>query len=190
MRLDNSFEAPAGVDQVWALLTDVPRVVPCMPGAELVGQVDETTWQANVKVKLGPISLTFAADVRQEEADVAAHRLRLVADAREARGRGMARAAIEATVAAGGEGSVVDIGTDLDLSGAVAQYGRGIVKDVAAQLTRSFAENLRAQLDGAGARDPDAAPSSAPPPPAAAEPVRGLRLLVRALLARLTGKDG
>jgi len=174
MKIENSFEAPAAVDDVWALLTDVPRVVPCMPGAELVSQVDETTWKANVKVKLGPIAMTFAADVRQEEADAETHRLRLVADAREARGRGMARAAIEVTVSpAAAGGSAVDIGTDLNLSGAVAQYGRGIVADVAQQLTTSFAANLRDQLG-----------AEAPAPPAA-EPVRGFGLLVRALLARL-----
>ncbi len=185
MRLDNSFEAPAPPERVWALLNDVPRVVPCMPGAELVGQVDETTWKANVKVKLGPIAMTFAADVRQEEADAAAHRMRLVADAREARGRGMAKANIETTVSPSGAGSTVDIATDLDLSGAVAQYGRGIVKDVAGQLTKQFADNLRAQL----ADSPAGAVDDAPQPPAA-KPVSGLRLLFRALLGRFRRKGG
>lgn len=149
MRVENSFEVPAEARDVWALLTDVPRVVPCMPGAELVEQVDETTWKANVKVKLGPISMAFAADVRQEEVDAAAHRLRLVADARETRARGSARASIETTVRVVGGGSAVDIVTDLTLSGAVAQYGRGIVPDVAGQLVSAFAECLRSQLSGA-----------------------------------------
>lgn len=173
MRLENAFEVPAAPDSVWALLTDVPRVVPCMPGAELVGQVDEKTWKANVKVRLGPISMAFGADVREEEVDATARRLRLVADAREQRGRGMARAAIDATVHPAGGGSRVEIATDLDLSGAVAQYGRGIVKDVAGQLTATFAENLRGQLE-------DGAPAAPP----ASEPVRGFALLVRALLGR------
>ena len=171
MRIENSFEVPAGVPEVWALLTDVPRVVPCMPGAELVEQVGEMTWKATIKVKLGPIGMSFGADVRQEEADVAARRLRLVADAREMRGRGSARAAIEATVAPSGSGSAVAVATDLTLSGAVAQVGRGIVPDVAAQLVAQFAENLRAQLAGA-----PAAPAATP---------GGIRLLLRALAARL-----
>jgi carbon monoxide dehydrogenase subunit G len=172
VRLENSFTAPASPARVWALLTDVPVVVPCMPGAELVEQVDETTWKANVKVKLGPISMTFGAVVREEEADEAARRLRLVADARELRGRGMARAEVAASVQPSDDGSLVEIVTDLDLSGAVAQYGRGIVKDVAGQLTATFAQNLRDRLEGE------------PPAAAAARPVSGIRLLVRALLAR------
>jgi uncharacterized protein len=171
MRIENGFDAPAAPEEVWALLTDVPRVVPCLPGAELVGQVDETTWKANVKVKLGPIAMTFAAVVRQELADADAHLLRLVADAREVRGRGGSRAAIEATVHGKDAGSGVEIVTDLTLSGAVAQYGRGIVAGVAGQLVADFAACLRSQLDGTPAARPPAA--------------RGGRLLLRALLRRL-----
>lgn len=172
MRLENSFTVSAQPERVWALLTDVPAVVPCMPGAELVEEVDETTSKANVKVKLGPISMTFGATVRREEADVDAMRLRLVADARELRGRGMARATIAAAVQPSDGGSRVDVLTNLDLSGAVAQYGRGIVKDLAGQLTAEFAENLRGRLDGAADER------------AATQPVSGIRLLIRALRAR------
>jgi carbon monoxide dehydrogenase subunit G len=171
VRIENRFEAPAAADEVWALLTDVPRVVPCLPGAELVGQVDDTTWKANVKVKLGPIAMAFAANVREELADQDAHHLRLVVDAREVHGRGGSRAAIEATVQPSGAGSAVEIVTDLTLSGAVAQYGRGVVPGVAGQLVAEFAACLRSQLDGAPAARPRAA--------------RGGRLLLRALLAPL-----
>jgi uncharacterized protein len=176
VRIENSFEAPAAVDEVWALLTDVPRVVPCLPGAELEEQVDETTWKASVAVKLGVIAMRFAAKVRQDEADLAEHRLRLVADAREAKARGTARAAIEATIRPTGTGSAVEIVTDLRLTGAVAQFGHAIVADVAEQLVGSFADNLRAQLSGA--------------PAAAGKPVSGLRLLLRALLRRLRFRRG
>lgn len=171
MRIENSFTAPNAVDEVWALLMDVPRVVPCMPGAELVGQVDDTTWKATVKVKLGPIGMTFAADVKQEEAKAGEHRLRLVADARETRGRGAARAAIESTARPAEDGTVVGIVTELRLSGTVAQFGQGVVADVAGQLVASFADCLRARLAGA--------------PAAPAPPARGLRLLLKALLGRL-----
>lgn len=181
MRLENAFTAPASPERVWALLTDVPAVVPCMPGAELVEQIDETTSKAAVKVKLGPISMNFGATVRQEEADSEAKRLRLVADARELRGRGMARATIAAGVEPHEGGSRVEIATDLDLSGAVAQYGRGIVKDLAAQLTAEFADNLRARLDSDSPEPVDAVP---------ARPVSGFRLLVRALLARFRRAGG
>jgi carbon monoxide dehydrogenase subunit G len=178
MRLEDSFEAPAPPDRVWTLLNDVPRVVPCMPGAALVGQVDERTWKASIKVKLGPIAMSFTADIRQEDVDAAAHRMRLVADAREDRGRGMAKANIETTVRPSGSGSAVDIATDVDLSGAVAQYGRGIVKDVAGQLTKAFAENLRAQLESSD-DPPETAPAAS-----AATPISGFQLLLRALVAR------
>ena len=177
MRIENRFEAPAAPDEVWALLTDVPRVVPCLPGAELVDQVDDTTWTANVKVKLGPIAMAFAANVHEELADADAHRLRLIVDAREVHGRGGSRATIEATVQPNdGVGSAVEIVTDLTLSGAVAQYGRGVVPSVAGQLVAEFAACLRSQLDGAPAAPPRAA--------------RGGRLLVRALLARLGLRRG
>jgi uncharacterized protein len=177
MRIDNSFQVPAAPEEVWRLLGDVPRIVPCMPGAELIEQVDESTWKASMKVKLGPISMTFATDVRQEKADEAAYTMRLAADAREARGRGSARATIETTVTAAEDGSAVNIATDLNLSGAVAQYGRGIVHDVSNQLVASFADCLRAQLLEQA-------------PPAKARPVSGLQLLLRALLGRLRRPRG
>jgi uncharacterized protein len=173
MRIENSFEVPAPVDEVWSLLLDVPRVVPCMPGAELVEQIDETTWKAAMKVKLGPIALTFATTVRQEDTDPATHRIRLVADARETRGRGSARAAIDSTVTPIGGGSDVAIVTELKLAGAVAQYGRGIISDVSAQMVASFADRLRAQL------------VEEVPPAVQTKPVSGLSLLLRALLARI-----
>jgi carbon monoxide dehydrogenase subunit G len=69
VRIENSFEVPAAADEVWALLMDVPRVVPCMPGAKLIETVDESTWKTKMSVKLGPMTLGFTADVKREEAD-------------------------------------------------------------------------------------------------------------------------
>lgn len=173
MRIENSFEVPAPVDVVWNLLLDVPRVVPCMPGAELLDQVDEATWKAAMKVKLGPIALTFATTVRQEDTDLAAHRIRLTADARETRGRGSARAVIDSTVTPIGGGSAVAIVTELNLAGTVAQYGRGIISDVSTQMVASFADGLRTQL------------VEEAPPAVQTKPVKGMRLLLRALIARM-----
>lgn len=173
MRIENSFEVPASVDEVWNLLLDVPRVVPCMPGAELVEQIDDATWKAVMKVKLGPIALTFATTVRQEETDPAAHRIRLVADARETRGRGSARAVIDSTVTPVGGGSAVAIATELNLAGAVAQYGGGIISDVSTQMVASFADGLRTQL------------VEEVPAAVQTKPVNGIRLLLRTLLARM-----
>lgn len=100
MRIESSFEVPADRDAAWTLLMDVPRVVPCMPGATLVEAIDDSTWKANMSVKLGPIGLTFSSDVRREVADEDAGRVVLAIDARETRGRGSARATIESSLAA------------------------------------------------------------------------------------------
>ena len=193
MRIENSFQVSAPPEQAWALLMDVPRVIPCMPGAELTETVDDTTWKAKVKVKLGPISLTFNSDVRRLEADEAERRGTLKAVANEARGRGSADATIESTLTPLDGGTKVDIVTDLTLVGSVAQYGRGIVPDVASQLVSRFATCLEQQLAAESATeqaepDPEAKTKVKPlppPPPPPAKPVAGLTLGLRAMASAL-----
>jgi carbon monoxide dehydrogenase subunit G len=146
MRLENSFEVAAPPDRTWRLLNDLPAVVPCMPGAELEQTVGENAWKAKLQVKLGPIALQFAADVTREEMDEQAGRVVLAVKAREVRNRGSADATIESTLAARDAGSRVVIVTDLTLRGTVAQYGRGIVPDVARQLTAEFADCIAGKL--------------------------------------------
>ncbi len=154
MQLTNSFDVPAPPAAAWRLLNDVPRVVRCMPGAELTSVVGEHEWKATMDVKLGPISLQFLAEVTREVMDEEAGRVLLRTKAHEARGRGRALATIESTLSAAGSGTTVSIVTDLTLQGAVAQHGRGLVPDVAAQLTRRFAacvaEQLAGEADGGG----------------------------------------
>jgi carbon monoxide dehydrogenase subunit G len=174
MRLENAFEVAAPPERAWELLLDVPRVVPCMPGATLTETVDDSHWKATMQVKLGPVTLTFAADVAREQVDEAARRVVLSARAREQRGRGGATATVESTLEPDAGGTRVAVVTDLQLSGPAAQFGGPVVKDVAAELTRSFADCLRSEL----AETP-------PSPGGAASPVAGFRLLVRALLGRL-----
>jgi uncharacterized protein len=184
MRLENSFEVPATPEAAWELLMDMPRVIPCMPGAKLDETVDESNWKATVQVKLGPISLSFLTDVKREESDEAARRTKLSARAREQRGRGNAQATIESSLGAMNGGTRVDLVTDLSLTGAVAQYGRGIVGDVSSQLVKSFAECLQAQLTAA----PEQAQAATE---AQSEPVRGLSLGFGALwrsIRRLFGR--
>jgi len=187
MRLENTFDVPAPPESAWALLMDVPRVVPCMPGAELAETVDESHWKAKLEVRLGPIALTYAADVERTEVDEAARRIVLAANARELRGRGGAKATIESSLETTSGGTSVSVVTEITLSGTAAQFGGPVVKDVAAQLTREFAACLRQQLvvePRASARGPgEPAPADSAVP--RTKPISGFSLLVRALLSRL-----
>jgi uncharacterized protein len=178
VELSNEFEVTASPERTWALLNDVPRVVPCMPGAELTRVVDEDHWEAALHVKLGPISMQFVADVTRDEVDEAARRVRLTVKAREAKNRGHADATMISTVTAAGEGARVAIVTDLTLKGAVAQYGRGVVPAVAGQLTSQFAACLQRQLA-------ETAPAERPSQP---EPVGGVRLGLVALWRTIVGR--
>ena len=173
MRLENTFEVPGSSEAAWNLLTDVPRIVPCMPGAELTEVVDDSHWKAKMTVKLGPIGLVFGTDVARE-ADEAARRVKLAANARELRGRGSARATIESSLTPVDGGTRVDLVTDLALTGAVAQYGRGLIQDISEQMVSSFADCLRTQLAGAPAEAEAAAAAQA-------KPVGGLSLFFGAL---------
>ncbi|MBA2536037.1 MAG: SRPBCC family protein [Actinobacteria bacterium] len=175
MRMESSFEVPASPEVAWDLLMDVPRVIPCMPGAELTDVVDDETWKARISVKLGPIGLVFATDVKREEADVAARRATLSARARELRGRGGGQATIQSTLVPVDGGTRVELVTDLTLSGAVAQYGRGMVEDVSSQLVGKFADCLKSELSS------DPGEEASPRPVEAAKPISGLSLALGAL---------
>ena len=175
MRIENVFEVPAAPDTAWALLTDVPRVVPCMPGAELERTVDESTWEVLQRVKLGPISLQFRSEVTRTKMNETDRRIVLFVDAKEVRGRGGAEATIESSLDAVESGTRVTIVTELSLQGSVAQYGRPVVGSVAEELARQFAACLASMLE-------TEAPSA---PPANVKPVGGLRLLFGTLWRRL-----
>jgi len=175
MRIENVFEVPAAPDTAWALLTDVPRVVPCMPGAELERTVDESTWEVLQRVKLGPISLQFRSEVTRTKMNETDRRIVLFVDAKEVRGRGGAEATIESSLDAVESGTRVTIVTELSLQGSVAQYGRPVVGSVAEELTKQFATCLASMLE-----------TEAPfAPPANVKPVGGLRLLFGTLWRRL-----
>jgi uncharacterized protein len=186
VKLENSFEVPASPEEAWALLMDVPRIIPCMPGATLDETVDDDNWKATMAVKLGPISLSFKTDVKREESNEAARRAKLSARAREARGRGNASATIESSLTPQNGGTKVDIVTDLQLAGPVAQYGRGLVQDVSSQLVGQFADCLQKQLAASTPEEAAAAVAGQ------TRPVGGLRLGLGALwraLGRLFRRD-
>ena len=176
MRIENSFEVPAPPDAAWDLLMDVPRVIPCMPGAELTEVLDDSNFKAKMSVKLGPMSFAFATDVKREEADGDARRAKLSARARELRGRGGGHATIESALTPVDGGTRVHIVTDMTLSGALAQYGRGMVDDVSSQLVSRFADCLKRELSA-----PRGEAEAAPAAPAASQPLSGLPLVLGAL---------
>src|SRR5215475_13332714 len=127
---------------------DIRRIAPCMPGAELTEVVDDKTYKGKIAVRLGPVALAFAGVVRFEEIDNTNHRARVKAQGTDAKGRGGANATATFRLERVPSGSRVLVHTDLALSGAVAQYGRGvgIIQATAAQIMREFANNLKAQL--------------------------------------------
>jgi uncharacterized protein len=177
MRLENSFEVPAPPERAWELLNDVPRVIPCMPGAELTEAVNDTHWKAIVHVKLGPIALQFDTEIERTAADPSTLRAVLAAKARELKGRGGAQATIESTLEPTASGTRVVLVTDLSLQGPVAQYGRGIVADVAKTLVGRFADCIASQLQ-------HASPIAAAPTPAV-KPVGGVGLAFGTVWRRL-----
>lgn len=207
MELENTLEIPAPVDRVWAFMLDVEQVAPCMPGAELTEVVDDHTWKGKVNVKLGPVSLSFAGTVVLQERDEATRTVVLKADGRETKGKGTASAQVTSTMEPmDGEATKVSILADLNISGSLAQFGRGMIGDVSQRMANQFATCLGERMaaleaqasqpaaEGAPA-EPGAALAPAPAPlPRAAEPVGGIRLalwaLVRAIgrgLSRLAG---
>ena len=152
MEFDNAFDVPLPPDQTWAVLMDIPRIAPCMPGAELTEVVDAQNYKGKISVRLGPVALTFAGRVEIDAVDEANRSARVKAQGSDAKGRGAANAAASFRIEPAGDGSRVLIHTDLMLSGAVAQYGRGVgmIQATAAQIIGQFAGNLRTQLARAG----------------------------------------
>jgi uncharacterized protein len=194
MEFDNSFEVPLPPPEAWKVLLDIKRVAPCMPGAELTEVVDENTYKGKINVRLGPVALTFAGVVKFEHIDAANYTARVAAQGTDAKGRGGANAASVFRLEPAGGGSKVLVHTNLALSGAVAQYGRGvgIIQATAAQLMNQFATRLKDQL----AQDHSTAPaptqpmqspiaSTAAPPPA--KPISGVALLAKAIWSWITG---
>ena len=148
MELNDSFEVAHPVDAVWAVITDVERIAPCLPGAQLTGS-DGDAHEGLVKVKVGPITSQYKGKASFTERDDAAHRLLMSASGRDTRGAGNASAEITVSLEAVTEASTrVSVHTDLTITGKVAQFGRGVLADVSRKLMGQFADNL-AELVGA-----------------------------------------
>jgi uncharacterized protein len=180
MLIENSFEVPASIEETWAYLLDVEKVVPCMPGAEITEVVDDSNWKGKVTIKLGPVSMAFKGKVSIQERDDDAHRVVLKGSGMEQRGKGAASATITTTAEAIATGTKVVVVQDLTVQGQAAQMSRGMMQDVSAKLTRQFADCLKSNLEPAPpAAEPapaaEAAPPAAEPAPASVEPAAGAR---------------
>jgi carbon monoxide dehydrogenase subunit G len=194
--LTHEITVPGSAEVTFALFNDVERVATCMPGATLDGR-DGDAYLGQVTVKIGPITATYAGSVRFLEVDPAAHRLRLQARGAEKHGRGDAEAAVELLVSDTPAGALVQITTDLVISGKIAQFGKGAIATVSDRILHQFAQNLAGLLaqNGSAALDeggaPPAARPAAPPPAASPAPPRtapaeldGLSLLLGPTFAR------
>jgi uncharacterized protein len=149
MQLEHSFTVPVGVEDAWTVLLDIERIAPCMPGAA-IDSVDGDDFTGTVKVKLGPIGLTYKGKASFVEKDVDAHRVVIDARGRDARGNGTANAKVVATLVADGSSTAVHVVTDLDITGKPAQFGRGVMVDVGNKLIGQFADCLAGKLAGGG----------------------------------------
>ena len=150
MELQNSFVVPTDIDTAWKSLQDVEGLAPCMPGATLESH-DGDDFTGNVKVKLGPVSMTFGGQARFVSKDEATHTLVIEGSGKDSRGGGTAKGQVTAVlVAEAPDRTRVDVSTDLTITGKAAQFGRGVMQDVAGRIVDQFAGNL-ATLLGAGA---------------------------------------
>ncbi len=141
MKIENQFRVSAPLEEAWAILTDVPTIAPCMPGAQLTGS-DGDTHSGKVKIKVGPVIAEYAGTATFIAKSETNHRAELSAKGRDSRGSGNAEAIIVAQLEADGNETQVSIDTDLKVSGKVAQFGRGVMADVSKKLIDQFVECL------------------------------------------------
>jgi carbon monoxide dehydrogenase subunit G len=149
MELTNDFRVSAPPPEAWKVLTDLERIAPMLPGAQLQ-EVEGEEYRGVVKVKVGPITAQYKGTATFQERDESAGRVVLRASGRDTRGQGNASATITASLAPDGEGTRVSVVTDLTVTGKVAQFGRGVLADVSAKLIGQFVDALEADLQGGG----------------------------------------
>jgi len=176
MLIKSDFDVAQPVDKVWRFFDDIPRVAACLPGAELTDDLGDEQYKGRVSVRMGPVSLRFAGTADIIERDDTAKRIVVSAAGAEEKGKGQAGMVVTATLVRSGPGTKVAVVQDLQVSGAAAQYGRGMIADVTSVLMRDFAVNLRDGITAAE-RGENAAQSAAP--------ARGFRIGLKATLMAL-----
>jgi carbon monoxide dehydrogenase subunit G len=182
VELNNEIRVAVPAAKVWEMFTDVERVAPCLPGATLLS-VDGDEFTGAVKVKVGPITVSYKGVAAYQEKDAAARRIVLKAEGKETRGSGTAAAVVTAQLKdEGPDHTSVAITTDLAISGKAAQFGRGVLADVSSNLIAQFARSLESELLGGSApaaatTAPDAAAQAAAAAPAAGDSVDLLKVM-------------
>lgn len=192
IHLENEFTVPASTDEVWEFLLDPRRVAPCMPGAELTEVVNDHQYKGKVSIKMGPVSLSFNGDVDITERDEVAKRMVMKAKGSEMKGKGQANATVISSLERNGSGTRMRISQDIDLTGPLAQYGRGMIQDVSGSLMDEFAGRIQADLS----RGRNGA-AAAPAPVRTKNQVSGFKLGwiaftggIARFFKKLFGKDG
>ncbi|HMG34945.1 MAG TPA: SRPBCC family protein [Blastocatellia bacterium] len=151
-KIEEAFEVHTGVQQMWEYLIDPARVAECLPGAELLESRDDGSYIGAVKVKVGPVAMSYKGTVKFTELDEQTHTVRLVGDGREAGGGGSAKLTMISKITAlANGGSQVTVQAEVDLVGKIVQFGRGMIEEVSRQLFRQFATCVKQRLEVASA---------------------------------------
>jgi uncharacterized protein len=165
MRFENHFDVDSPIDRVWDAVLDVERVAPTVPGAQVLERTGDDAYQVAIKVKVGPMSMTYRGEVEIAERDEEAHRAVMKARAKETRGQGTADADVTMQLRGENGRTSATVTTEVELSGKAATMGQGVLQDVAGRLVQTFARNLATMLEGG---EPAAAEAGAPTAEAAA----------------------
>jgi uncharacterized protein len=195
MEMDHSFTVPVPPARAWDVLLDVERIAPCMPGAT-VEEFDGEVVTGRIKVKVGPVSLTYRGTAKFTERDTDAHVIVLEASGKETRGAGTASATVQASLVSesAGEATAVSMHTTMNITGRPAQFGRGVMVEVGSKLVEQFAQNLRQQISADVAAPSEAAPAETAPagtaPAAGAATADGGTAAAATATATATAGDG
>lgn len=187
MQIEKSFVLRAPLVSVWEFLTDPHRVVRCLPGAAITGQVDERTWAGTVTVKVGPVAASYKGKVRFEKLDPTTHTAEIVASGQDVRGKGGAdmRMTSRLTERSPGETEVAAT-SQVNVTGILAQFGRGMIQDVSDQMFEKFTAAMRSELEPAG--DGSGGAGETPPQPARSETEPAAPIDVVSLGAGVVGR--
>src|SRR5436190_13043485 len=159
MEIANSCRVSTPIADTWKVLLDIERIAPCLPGAQLQ-EIEGDEYRGTVKVKVGPITAQYKGTATLAEVDEPGRRLVIDASGRDTRGQGNANASIEVTMLEDGDGTRVEVVTDLAITGKVAQFGRGVLVDVSSKLMGQFVENLERDVLATHDSPPDAPPAA------------------------------